>query len=70
MQGTPPNYKDSAEVLADNIYAGLKKLELAVGSQQPDVVSVRVSQVLKDVAALELEQVGALLHKQSLDFWQ
>lgn len=58
LQGTPPAYKESADALTDTIYSGLKKLELAVGSQQPDVVSVRVAQVLRDVAALELEQVG------------
>lgn len=57
MVGTPPASKDAAEALADKVYAGLKRLELAVGSQQPDVTSVRVAEVLRSVAALELVQV-------------
>ncbi|MEW5302874.1 MAG: hypothetical protein WDW36_005614 [Sanguina aurantia] len=60
MVGTPPASKDAAEALADKVYAGLKRLELAVGSQQPDVTSVRVAEVLRSVAALELVQAPGL----------
>jgi hypothetical protein len=58
LAGVPPNKQQEAEQLLDELYAKLKQLELAVKTQQPDFVGVRIADSLKRIADLELLQVG------------
>jgi hypothetical protein len=58
LAGVPPSKQPEAEQLLDELYAKLKQLELAVKTQQPDFVGVRIADSLKRIADLELLQVG------------
>jgi hypothetical protein len=58
LAGVPPGQQREAEQLLDELYAKLKQLELAVKTQQPDFVGVRIADSLKRIADLELLQVG------------
>lgn len=62
LSGLPPGSEAAAAApeLLDTAYTSLKKLQLAVASQQPDKVSIRVAEVLKAVAELELLQAPGL----------
>lgn len=60
LSGMPPASAPTGAALLDAAYASLKKLELAVAAQQPDTVSIRVADVLKSVAELELLQAPGL----------
>lgn len=60
LEGVPAAQQGQAAQLADNIYECLKKLELAVKTQQPDGVSIRVANTLEYISALELLQAPGL----------
>lgn len=67
LLGTPellvgvPSGKDSeAQDILKNMRTRLKELQLAVQTQQPDAVSIRVAAVLKGVSELELLQAPGL----------
>ncbi|GIL50914.1 hypothetical protein Vafri_7000 [Volvox africanus] len=60
LAGVPPTSLPGAESLLNSLTASLRKLELAVKTQQPDAVSVRVADALRTVADLELLQAPAL----------
>lgn len=60
LEGVPPAQRAEGEQLAERIQEVLKRLELAVKTQQPDAVSIRVANVLAAVAELELLQAPGL----------
>ncbi|GIM02928.1 hypothetical protein Vretimale_7743 [Volvox reticuliferus] len=60
LVGVPATSRPGAESLLDSLTASLRKLELAVKTQQPDAVSIRVSDALRTVAELELLQAPGL----------
>ncbi|KAF6262263.1 permease family-domain-containing protein [Scenedesmus sp. NREL 46B-D3] len=60
LAGVPPGKQQEAEQLLDELYAKLKQLELAVKTQQPDFVGVRIADSLKRIADLELLQAPGL----------
>ena len=60
LEGVPAAQQDQAAQLADSIYECLKRLELAVKTQQPDAVSIRVANTLEYISALELLQAPGL----------
>ncbi|KXZ48859.1 hypothetical protein GPECTOR_25g444 [Gonium pectorale] len=60
LAGVPAASRPAAEGLLDTLTASLRKLELAVKTQQPDAVSIRVADALKAVADLELLQAPGL----------
>jgi hypothetical protein len=61
LAGVPAGKQAEAEQLLDELYAKLKQLELAVKTQQPDFVGVRIADSLKRIADLELLQVGGVV---------
>lgn len=60
LAGVPPAQQPEAEQLLDELFAKLKQLELAVKTQQPDFVGVRIADSLKRIADLELLQAPGL----------
>ncbi|EFJ49061.1 hypothetical protein VOLCADRAFT_104498 [Volvox carteri f. nagariensis] len=60
LTGVPPAATPAAETLLDSLTTSLRKLELAVKTQQPDAVALRVSDALRTVADLELLQAPGL----------
>ncbi|GLC36069.1 hypothetical protein PLESTF_000972600 [Pleodorina starrii] len=60
LAGVPPASRAAAESLLDALTAALRKLEMAVKTQQPDAVALRVADALKSVAELELLQAPGL----------
>eukprot|EP00195_Chlamydomonas_chlamydogama_P006999 CAMPEP_0202892210 /NCGR_PEP_ID=MMETSP1392-20130828/1989_1 /ASSEMBLY_ACC=CAM_ASM_000868 /TAXON_ID=225041 /ORGANISM="Chlamydomonas chlamydogama, Strain SAG 11-48b" /LENGTH=381 /DNA_ID=CAMNT_0049576099 /DNA_START=237 /DNA_END=1383 /DNA_ORIENTATION=+ len=60
LAGLQPSQMAQGAELADNLFAKLKQLELAVRTQQPDLAGLRVSEALKRVADLELLQAPGL----------
>ena len=55
LAGVPPEQQPAAEALLDELFAKLKQLELAVKTQQPDFVGVRIADSLQRIAELEAE---------------
>lgn len=60
LAGVPPQYGDAATQKLDTLRTQLKQLELAVKTQQPDAVSLRVADVLKSISDYELLQAPGL----------
>ncbi|WIA35054.1 hypothetical protein OEZ86_003543 [Tetradesmus obliquus] len=60
LAGVPPGQQPEAEQLLDELFAKLKQLELAVKTQQPDFVGVRIADSLRRIADLELLQAPGL----------
>ncbi|KAG2432024.1 hypothetical protein HYH02_013094 [Chlamydomonas schloesseri] len=60
LAGLSASTVPAAEPLLDSLSKSLRKLELAVKTQQPDAVALRVSDSLKAVAELELLQAPGL----------
>lgn len=57
LKGVPADKAADGEALLNSLFEALKRLQLAVQTQQPDAVSVRVATALKAVMDLELLQV-------------
>lgn len=60
LRGVPASQLAAGNALLDDAEARLKQLELAIKTQQPDFAGVRVSDVLKAVARLEVLQAPGL----------
>lgn len=60
MVGVPPSQEAEAQRVLDQIYSDLKRLQLAVSTQQPDTVSLRVAEALRGLSQLELIQAPGL----------
>jgi hypothetical protein len=60
LAGVPAASLPAAESLLDALSTALRKLELAVKTQQPDGVALRVADSLRVVAELELVQAPGL----------
>eukprot|EP00798_Chlamydomonas_sp_ICE-L_P006267 gene6267-2895_t len=60
LAGVPADKLDEARALSKELYSRLKKLELAVASQQSDYISVRTADSLKTISDLELIEAPGL----------
>lgn len=60
LKGVPPEKLPAGDALLTDAEGQLKSLQLAIKTQQPDFVGLRVSDVLKTVSRLEVLQAPGL----------